>query len=210
MVLSFLYWAVRRIVEFGVLLCAGEDSKEVEILVLRHEVMVLRRQAVRPELRSADRALLAGLSWALPRKRWAAFFVRPDTLLAWHRQLVKRKWSYGAKRGRPRRHGLRDLVKRLAEENPTWGYRRITGELRRLGVEAAPSTVWAILKAEGNVHGTATAASIWTTGVIGVAVAQNRYLLAILLAALNLVALRVLLPLKVKLDARKAEKGDDD
>jgi len=148
-VLSFLYWAVRRIVEFGVLLCASEDSKEVEILVLRHEVMVLRRQVVRPELRSADRALLAGLSRALPRKRWAAFFVRPDTLLAWHRQLVKRKWSYGAKRGRPRRHGLRDLVKRLAEENPTWEYRRITGELRRLGVEAAPSTVWAILKEFG-------------------------------------------------------------
>lgn len=88
------------------LLWAGEDSKEVEILVLRHEVMVLRRRVVRPELRSADRALLAGLSWALPRKRWAAFFVCPDTLLAWHRQLVKRKWSYGAKRGRPRRHGV--------------------------------------------------------------------------------------------------------
>ncbi|MGC2373449.1 MAG: IS3 family transposase [Solirubrobacteraceae bacterium] len=146
MVFSFLYWAVRRVVEFGVLLCAGEDSKEVEILVLRHELMVLRRQVVRPELRSADRALLAGLSRALPRERWAAFFVRPDTLLAWHRQLVKRKWSYGAKRGRPRKHGLRELVKRLAEENPTWGYRRITGELRRLGVEAAPTTVWAILK----------------------------------------------------------------
>lgn len=70
-VVSFLYWAVRRIVEFGVLLCAGEDSKEVEILVLRHELMVLRRQVVRPELRSADRALLAGLSRALPRARWA-------------------------------------------------------------------------------------------------------------------------------------------
>lgn len=148
-VFSFLYWALRRIAELGVLLCACEDSKEVEILVLRHELMVLRRQVVRPELRSADRALLAGLSRALPRERWAAFFVRPDTLLSWHRQLVKRKWSYGAKRGRPRKHGLRELVKRLAEENPTWGYRRITGELRRLGVEAAPSTVWAILKQSG-------------------------------------------------------------
>jgi putative transposase len=78
------------------------------------------------------------------------FFVRPETLLGWHRRLVARRWTYGGQRGRPcRRDGLRDLVKRLAAENPMWGYRRIAGELRRLGITAAPSTVWATLKEAG-------------------------------------------------------------
>jgi putative transposase len=148
-VVSLLYWALRRVLEFAALLWASEDSKELEILVLRHQLAVLHRQVARPELRSADRVLLAGLSRVLPRERWAAFFVRPETLLVWHRRLVRRNWTYDARRGRPRRHGLRELVKRLACENPTWGYRRIAGELRRLGVDAAPSTVWAILKESG-------------------------------------------------------------
>lgn len=103
---------------------------------------MLRRQVARPELKPTDRALLAELSWALPRQRWSVFFVRPETLLGWHRRLVARRWTYGGQRGRPRRRdGLRRLVKRLAEENPTWGYRRIAGELRHLGITAAPSTV---------------------------------------------------------------------
>jgi putative transposase len=111
---------------------------------------VLRRQVARPELELADRALLAALSQVLPRRRWPAFFVRPETLLVWHRRLVARRWTYGGQRGRPRRRdGLRGLVKRLAAENPTWGYRRIAGELWRLGLTAAPSTVWAILKDAG-------------------------------------------------------------
>jgi putative transposase len=148
-VVSCVYWALRRVLEFLVLLCASEDAKELEILVLRHQVTVLRRQVARPELGSADRVVLAGLSRMLPRARWPVFFVRPETLLVWHRQLVKRRWSYGGRRGRPRRRGLRTLVRRLASENATWGYRRITGELRRLGVHAAPSTVWAILKESG-------------------------------------------------------------
>jgi hypothetical protein len=147
--MSLVYWALRRVLEFAVLVCASEDAKELEILVLRHQLAVLRRQVARPELRSADRAVLAGLSRTLPRGRWSVFFVRPQTLLAWHRQLVKRRWTYGGNRGRPRRRGLRELVRRLARENPTWGYRRIAGELRRLGVQAAPSTVWAILKESG-------------------------------------------------------------
>ena len=74
---------------------------------------------------------LAALSQVLPRRRWPTFFVRPETLLGWHRRLVARRWTYGGQRGRPRRRdGLRDVVKRLAAENPTWGYRRIAGELR--------------------------------------------------------------------------------
>lgn len=112
----------------------------------------LRRcpRAARPELKLVDRTLLAGLSRTLPRERWSVFFVRPETLLGWHRRLVARRWTYGGQRGRPRKHGeLRELVKRLAEENPAWGYRRIAGELGRLGITVAPSTVWAILKNAG-------------------------------------------------------------
>jgi putative transposase len=148
-VVSTVYWVLRRFLGFAVLLCASEEAKELEILVLRHQLTVLRRQVARPELGPADRLLLAGLSRALPRDRWSAFFVQPETLLAWHRRLVKRKWTYSGHRGRPRRLGPRGIVKRLAEENPTWGYRRIAGELRQLGMEASPSTVWRILKESG-------------------------------------------------------------
>ena len=144
-----VYWMLRRVLELAALLCASEDAKELEILVLRHQLAVLRRQVARPELRPGDRVLLAGLSRALPRARWSAFFVRPETLLAWHRRLVKRKWTYNGHRGRPRKRGLRALVKRLAEENPTWGYRRISGELRHLGMEVSASTVWRVLKELG-------------------------------------------------------------
>jgi putative transposase len=118
--------------------------------VLRHQLAVLSRQVTRPELKPADRALLAGLSRVLPRRSWPTFFVRPETLLSWHRRLVAHRWTYGRQPGRPRkRDGLRELVKRLVAENPTWGYKRIAGELRRLGIAAAPSTVWAILRDAG-------------------------------------------------------------
>jgi putative transposase len=147
LIVAVLYWSLRRILELAVLLVRREQAKEVEILVLRHQLAVLRLQVARPEPKLADRALLAALSQVLPRRRWPAFFVRPETLLSWHRRLVARSWTYGARRGRPRRRdGLRDLVKRFAEENPTWGYRRIARELHRLGITGAPSTVWAILK----------------------------------------------------------------
>lgn len=148
--IPLLYWALRRTLELVMLLMRREEAKEVEILVLRHQLAVLRRQVPRPKLEIADRALLAGLSRVLPRRRWQAFFVRPETLLGWHRRLVARRWTYSGRRGRPRRRDeLRELVKRLAKENPTWGYRRIAGELRRLGTTVAPSTVWAILKEAG-------------------------------------------------------------
>jgi putative transposase len=148
--ISFLYWALRRLLDLAMLRLRREEAKEVEILVLRHQLAVLRRQVARPELRLADRALLAAFSQVLPRRHWPAFFVRPETLLGWHRRLVARRWTYGGRRGRPRRRdGLRGLIKRLAAENPTWGYRRIAGELRRLGITPAPSTVWVILKDAG-------------------------------------------------------------
>jgi putative transposase len=151
MVLSFLYWALRRLLELLVLRMRSERAKEIEILVLRHQLQLLERQVARPQLRPADRALLAAFSRILPRRAWAPFFVTPATLLRWHRELVARRWTYPHRRpGRPGTPvGVRELVLRLARENPGWGYRRIQGELVGLGIRIAASTVWTILREAG-------------------------------------------------------------
>ncbi len=150
-ILSFLYWAVRRLLELLVLCARRDRSKEVEILVLRHELHVLRRQIARPRFETADRALLAALDRFLPTANWQSFLVQPATLLRWHRELVRRRWTY--QRGQPGRPPIttdvRQLVLRLAVENPTWGYRRIHGELVGLGISLAPSSVWNILRRHG-------------------------------------------------------------
>jgi putative transposase len=150
--LSFLYWALRRLLELLALRLRSEHSKEIEILVLRHQLHVLRREVARPRLEPADRALLAALSRILPREVWRSFLFQPATLLRWHQQLVRRRWTYrrSSTTGRPAVAGeLRQLILRLAAENPTWGYRRIQGELAGLGLAVAPSTVWAILRKNG-------------------------------------------------------------
>jgi putative transposase len=150
--LSFLYWALRRLLELLALLVRSEHSKEIEILVLRHQLHVLRRDVARPRLRPADRALLAAFSRALPREVWRSFLFRPATLLHWHQRLGRRRWAYRrrTRTGRPPIAGeLRQLILRLAAENPSWGYRRIQGELAGLGLVVAPSTVWAILRKNG-------------------------------------------------------------
>ncbi len=151
-VLSFVYWSLRRLLELVVLRRRSEREKEIEILLLRHQLRVLQRQVARPQLTPADRALLAALSRVLRRRAWRrSFFVTPATLLRWHRELVARRWTYPSRRpGRPpTRVEVRELVVRLARENPGWGYRRIQGELLGLGVKLAPSTVWTILKKSG-------------------------------------------------------------
>jgi putative transposase len=121
--------------------------KELEIVVLRHEFSILRRQRRRPQLREADRVFLAALSRALPRHTWSALSVSPRTLLRWHQRLVARRWTYPHRRlGRPTVDGeIEVLVVRLARENAAWGYRRIVGELRGLGFRVSASSVRAIL-----------------------------------------------------------------
>jgi putative transposase len=147
---SFLYLVLGRVFQFLVLLTRGDRAKEIEILALRHQVAVLRRQVHRP-MGDGDRVLLAALSRLLPRSLWKVFFVTPATLLGWHRDLVARKWTYPRIRpGRPStRKDIRDAVLRLARENPTWGYQRISGELAGAGVRVPPSTVRDILKRAG-------------------------------------------------------------
>jgi putative transposase len=147
MALSFLYLAFIRILQLVRLRRRDGDELAIEVVMLRHEVAVLRRQVVRPDLRPPDPALLAGLSRLLGRRRRRGrFFVQPETLLRWHRDLVRRKWTYAHRPGRPSiPAGTVSIILRLARENPTWGYRRIQGEPARMGVALAPSSVWAIL-----------------------------------------------------------------
>jgi len=163
MIVSLFYWALRRLLEFVVLLVRSDAANQVEILVLRHELMVLRRQVERPRCRPLDRAVVAGLGRLLPRARWGSLFVQPETIRRWHRALVARRWpSAHRPPGRPRvAAGLQTLVRRLARENPSWGYRRIQGEMARLGIEVAPSTVWEILQRAGIDPAPRRAAESW-------------------------------------------------
>ena len=149
MVWSFVYLALRRLLELMVL--CWRDAKEVEILVLRHQLAVLRRQHPRPRLQPQDRALLAALSRLLPRPRWSIFVVTPQTLLRWHRRMVRRHWTDPAlPRGRPPiPDQLQSLIVRLATENPRWGYQRIRGELLHLGFRVSASSAARVLRANG-------------------------------------------------------------
>jgi putative transposase len=151
MVWSLLYGLTRNALGVMLLPIRGDAAKDIEILVLRHQLAVLRRQVDRPALEPADRVLLAALSRLLPRVRWNAFVVTPATLLRWHRELVARKWTYPRKTpGRPPiRAEIRNLVLRLAAENPSWGHRRIHGELLGLGYRVGTTTVWRILHQAG-------------------------------------------------------------
>ena len=148
---AFVYLAVRQLFGLVLLFFRSDQSKVVELLALRHEVEVLRRQVGRCAYQPADRALLAGLSRLLPRSSWKAFGVTPGTLLAWHRRLVAKRWTYPHRP--PGRPPIDDqttvLVVRLAKENPRWGYRRIQGELLKLGVRLAASTISRIMKVHG-------------------------------------------------------------
>jgi putative transposase len=150
-VASLLYVLVGRVMALVLLCFRSSASKELEIVVLRHEIAVLRRQVSRPALRPADRVFLAAASRLLPRERWRVFFVTPETLLRWHRRIVARRWTYPRRRpGRPRvGRDVRELILRLARENPRWGYQRITGEMAGLGVQVSASSVRNVLVGAG-------------------------------------------------------------
>jgi putative transposase len=139
---------VRRLLGCLMVLARRQVSKDAELLVLRHENVVLRRQVSRVRYQPADRLWLVALSRLIPRRRWGEVFaVTPATLLAWHRRLVARKWNYTSRRrpGRPSTAAaIRKLVIRMATDNPAWGHRRVQGELVKLGHRIAASTVWQI------------------------------------------------------------------
>jgi putative transposase len=142
-----LYLIMVRVFGWLVLLGRSQASKDAEIMVLRHEVMVLRRQVARPKPDWADRAVLAALARLLPAVLRGSRLVTPGTLLAWHRRLIARKWTFSERPGRPSTSKeIRDLVLRLARENPAWGYRRVHGELTRLGHHMSEATVRRILR----------------------------------------------------------------
>ena len=147
MLVSVIYVVVCRLLELIVLVGRGDRTKELEILVLRHELSILRRQVNRPRVEPQDRLLLAAFSRMLPRRSWNAFFVQPETLLYWHRRLVARHWTYPHRRaGRPPiSRDVRELILRLARENPSWGYLRIAGELRKLEIAVSATSIRNIL-----------------------------------------------------------------
>ena len=160
MLFALLYLLVRRALR----LAAGSASdvyNDIELIVLRHQLAVLKRQVGRPRVRRGDRLFMAALSRVLPRPRWSSFVVSPQTLLRWHRELVRRKWTYrrNATGGRlPLAADVRELIVRMGRENPRWGCVRIRGELAKLGIRVSATAIRTLRSAPW--HGRTPAAPV--------------------------------------------------
>jgi transposase len=147
---SLCYVLVRWLLEFVTLRARSKEFQELEIIVLRHELAILRRTTRRPAITGVDRLLLAIASRLLPRARWQSFIVTPATLRRWHRRWSRSDGPARVQSGcPPMRRETRDLALRLARENPLWGYQRIVGELKGLGITVSASTVREWLRAAG-------------------------------------------------------------
>jgi putative transposase len=164
MALRLLHLLACQVVSWLALLARRSAARDAELLVLRHEVAVLRRQVARSQVNRADRAVLAGLARLLPRPAWRGLLVQPETLLRWHRDLVRRRWSYPHRRGRP------SLARRVAragaaagQGEPDLGDRRVHGERCRLGYmnRVGASTVWTILQRAGVAPAPVRSALTW-------------------------------------------------
>ena len=150
MLFHLLYLLMVRLFAWVALLARSGASKDVEILVLRHEIAILRRQVAHPKPDWADRAMIAALTRLLPRHLRVHRIVTPGTLLTWHRRLIKNKWTYPNTTGRPPvPEEIRQLVQQLARQNPWWGHRRIQGELLSLGYRIGAGTIRRIVAAAG-------------------------------------------------------------
>jgi putative transposase len=147
---SLCYVVLGRLLQLVALHLRSNEFKELEIVALRHELAILRRRTRRPVMTWTDRFFLAAASRLLPRGRWHSFIVTPATLLRWHRRMVANHWTYRGRTGRPPiRREIRELVLRMARENPQWGYQRIVGELKGLGRAVSVTTVRTWLRRAG-------------------------------------------------------------
>jgi putative transposase len=162
--LQLIYLVFSKLLSWMVLRTRSDTTKDIEILVLRHQLVVLQRCSPRPRIGWPDRALIAALTRLLPTHRRLGMLVTPTTILRWHRRLITRRWTIQpARSGRPGiPAGLRALAVRLATENPSWGYRRIHGELAGLGYQIGASTIWTILHNAGIDPSPRRAGATWT------------------------------------------------